>query len=329
MAFERIRAFVGRSGSKDRYPGGADGQPDDYTPPQEVADPHRLEDETSQSLGEWVTDHWLVATSWALLGITGMVLIGIYFGRYFLSVLLNPWVQRGAAAVAILGVGYWTGMSSLRGRIAQQDELTLYDPDAQKAVHFLGEFRAVEGASHDVFVPYKGYRKLLHSPEPYRIGELSRALVQRHSRDADEEAKIRLHPGVTTVELTDRGRQVTQMTAGLDPDPFGRESNLEATLPDMAATGTVTELKDELESANREIDKLQDDKNQLQRQRDSAMQMAQQNFDEVRAFIEDDIEMAAMMLPNRSQQQETQSTDPAQQALENAREELQNGDGGF
>lgn len=268
MAFERIKALGARvTGSDQRYP-----DPDEeYTPPQEVDDPHTREAESERGWRGWLADNKLYVLSLSLFGFAAVVLVAVYAGRYLITFITNPWTQRAAAGLAIGGAGAYVGASRERDKLKRRDELTLYDPDERRSYHFLGIYKPVQGAAHDVFIPHKG-----HGGDHYRIKELSQDLVRRHGHDPEAPAKIRLHPGVSTIETTSRGRKVTQLTSGVSPDPFGRESNLEATLPDMAATDTVTDLKSELQKLDEELTDLRDRNDQLRRQRDNAREDARQ-----------------------------------------------------
>lgn len=283
--FERIRALHGSGGADRRYPSES---PEEYLSPEEVEDPHTLDDGSKQGLAERMQDNWHWILALGLLFMTALILMAIYFGRYMMTIALNPWTHRFLAGGGIAVSAYKLGQTSQRKRIQKQDELTLYDPDSRQSNHFLGRYLSLEGMSHDVFIPIKGFRKWGHAPEPYRIGELSRELVQRHNHNPQAQAKIRLHPAVVTVEATERGRKITQLTAGIDPDPFGRETNLEATLPDMASTETVSDLKGELEKAGEEIGHLENKLDQLRRQRNDAREEARKNFETVRSEVRED-----------------------------------------
>lgn len=283
MAFSRIKARIGWNDTEERYP-----DTDDYTEPQAVEDPHTIEDSTRQTLTDRLLEHRWWALSVSLLAISALILVAIYFGRYFSTVLANIWVQRIGVLLAVVALARRWGRTDERSKLEDEHQLTLYSPDGD-TLHFAGRYERVDGATHDTFVPYKGRRR--GDPEPYRIGELSSALVNKHGRNPDDEAVIRLHDSVTDVRQTDRGLKVVQLTEGLNPDPFGKESNLEAALPDMAATETVSDLKSELEKQNEEINHLRERNNQLRRQRDDAREEARKNYEEVRKEIEKNVEM--------------------------------------
>lgn len=291
MAFERIRAIAGWGGQEERYPDDSD-----FTPPEQVEDPHTIEDSTQESaLDRLLANRWW-ALSVALLSFAGLILVLIYFGRYFATVLANPWVQRIVVAVALFAGGRRTGRQSEREQFESEHELTLYNPRKETSTHFRGRFEAVKGATHNVFVPFKGRRR--NSGEPYKVGELSKSLVDKYNQNPKEEARIRLHPTVSTVEPTEYGIKVTQLTAGsetgdsaVEPDPFGTETNLDAPLPDLASTETVSELKGTIEELEEEKRNLSNRIDQFKRQRDNALELAGKNFDEVRGFIESDAEI--------------------------------------
>lgn len=287
--FERLRALRGGSTAPEtRYP-----EPEDYTPPEEVEDPHTLDDSTESTWRDWIAENKLFVFSMSLLGLGVLIAVAIYAGRYFITFLLNPWVHRLAVGGGIATGAYFAGRSAYRSQIERQDELTLYDPEEGESLHFLGRYEGVDGAGYDLFVPLKGYRRRGHDPEPYRIGELSRDLVENFNRNPRATARIRLHASVTTVTPTDRGRKVVQLTAGIDPAPFDREANLEATLPDMAAESTVSDLKTELEKTAQRVRHLEDKQDVLERQRDEAISAARKPREEV---LEEEIKPIADVL---------------------------------
>lgn len=316
MAFERIKARVGWSEDTQRY-----ADTEDYRPPQAVEDPHTIDDSTRETaLDKLLANRWW-ALSVSLLALVALVFVAIHFGRYFATALANPWVQRVGVAAVLVGVGRYTGRSDERSKLEEEHELTLYDPESGDTVHFAGKYKPVEGATHDTFVPYKGRRR--NDPEPYRIGELSTSLVKQHGRDRDQPAQIRLHSSLVSVVQTERGLKVTQLTAGLTPDPFGRESNLEATIPSLAATETVSDLKSELEKQDEEIDHLREKNDQLRRQRDNARDEARKNYQEVRQEIEKNVEM---LEPFANRQAANSSSESDEERRRRKKRQLRNGD---
>ncbi len=319
MAFERIKARAGWSEDTQRYPDN-----EDFQPPQTVEDPHTIEDSTEETLVDKLLENRWWALSVSMLALVTLVLIGIYFGRYFATALSNPWVQRvGVAGILVGGARRW-GRSDERSQLEEEQELTLYDPAEGEAIHFPGRFSSEQGSSHYVFIPYKGRRR--GGSEPYRIGELSSSLVKQHNRSPDEPAKIRLHPSLVSTQPTERGLKVTQLTAGLEPDPFGQNSNLEATIPSLAATNTVSDLKSELEKQDEELQDLREKNDQLRRQRNNARAEARKNYDEVRQQIQKDADVLEPFVRGRRTGDSSDSESDAER-LDRKREQLRNGDG--
>lgn len=275
--FERTRSLLGRSSNDGTYLD----VDSDFQTPQEVENPHTNRDNTKTTKREWIAENKLFVLSLSLLGLAVTIFTLIFFGRYFITFLAHPWTHRGLAALVIGGGFYGLGRSSKGTQMKKMQKLNLYNPDTGESTHFIGRYRALEGATHDVFVPFKGLRSFGHEPEAYRIGELSAELVKKHNHSPEEEAVIRLHPAATAVEMTDRGMEITQLTSGIEPDPFGRDSNLEASLPDIGSDETVLDLKDELEKLEEENHNLQDRNQMLERQRDNAIEEAQQARREV------------------------------------------------
>lgn len=321
MAFDRVKARFGWNDEAQRYP-----DTDDFTPPQQVEDPHTIEDGTDETLVDKLLEYRWWAVSVSLLGLALLILVGIYFGRYFATALANPWVQRfGVAGVLVVGARRW-GRSSERAQFEKLHELTLYDPDEGEAIHFTGRFRRVDGATHDTFIPYKGRRR--GSGEPYRVGELSSSLVKQHNRSPDEPAEIRLHNSLVSTRQTERGLKVTQLTGGLEPDPFGQESNLKATIPRLAARDSISELKQQLEKLDEELQDLREENDQLRRQRNNARAEAKKNYDEVRREIQKDADMLEPFVRGRrGGTTNGDSTDDNPERLERKRDEIRNGDG--
>jgi len=128
---------------------------------------------------------------------------------------------------------------------------------------------------------------------------------------------------VCATATTNTGRKTVQLAAGLEPDPFGREANIEATLPDLAGESTVTELKDELNAVHSELKKVRKENNMLTRQRNDAIEEAQKAREEVRGEINDVMEMvypfASGMSGNVNQKQNGHSPD---RDLDELRKEL-------
>lgn len=311
--FERVKALAGAQDTGgSRYT-----NPDsDYVEPARYEDPHSLEDSTNQTRLDWISENKLTVISLSLLAMAGFILLVIYFGRYFLTIIYNPIVQYGTATLLLLGGGYVARGVNLKSTLRRQDELTLYDAGDGESTHFTGQYRAIQGSTHDIFIPHKGLRGLFHDPEPYHLGEIAPTLVQKHGHDPQEEAKIRLHPSVSTVELTDRGRKVTQLTAGTKPDPHGKESNIEATLPETAASETVTDLKTELEKLDKDIADKESKINQLERQRDDARAEAAKQREEVRQELKSDIEIVEPFVGRR---RDTSRDGPDEDRLERKR----------
>jgi len=283
MAFERIKALWPGSTSEQRLP--ADPEGEEFTPPHEVEDPRTFEDGTKTTWREWMGENTTIVISFSLLAFATLILLAVYAGRFFLTILTNPWLHRAVVVITIAGVSYFWGRSAMRSQLQQVDELILYDPDEKRVIPYLGEYHRLQGASHDKFIPYKGYRGLGHSEEEYRVGELSKDLVKQQGLTAESKAEIRLHPEVMAVESTERGRKVTQLCSGIEPDAFGRDGNLEASLPNLAGVETVDEMKDELEKLYEEVSNLRDQVDQLKRQRNEAREEARKVREELRKDI--------------------------------------------
>ncbi len=152
-------------------------------------------------------------------------------------------------------------------------------------------------------------------------------MVKQHNRDPDEPAEIRLQESLVSTRQTERGLKVTQLTSGLKPDPFGKESNLVAKIPSLAATDTVSDLKKELEKQDEELQDLREKNDQLRRQRDNARSEARKNYDEVRREIKKDADMLEPFVrPSRSRSGGGDG-ESDRDRLDRKRDEIRNGDG--
>jgi len=294
MALERIKARAGWIEDSQRYP-----DTEDFTPPEQVEDPHTIEDDTQET----VLDKLLANRWWATVRLAVHARRADPRRDLLRPVLRDRAGEPVGAALRrrrrlVGGARRW-GRSSERAQLENEHELTLYDPDDGEAIHFTGRYRRVDGATHDTFIPFKGRRR--GSGEPYRVGELSSSMVKQHNRDPDEPAEIRLQESLVSTRQTERGLKVTQLTSGLKPDPFGKESNLVAKIPSLAATDTVSDLKKELEKQDEELQDLREKNDQLRRQRDNARSEARKNYDEVRREIKKDADMLEPFVrPSRS-----------------------------
>lgn len=314
--FERITARFGRTRDREQYP-----DTDDFQDPQAVANPHTLEDETDESFLERAENNWHVVVSFSLLGLVGLILVGIYFGRYFVTVAANPWTQRIVAGLGLLAAGLYMGIQRERTAVEQEQELTLYDPNGEAEATFRGEYRTVDGAQYPVFVPYKGNRGMFGGePEPYTVGDLSRTLVKAHGHDAQTPARIRLHPELVSVMRTDRGLRVVQATAGLSPDPFGQDANLEAALPETADEETVMEMTSLVKSLEEELEQKEKRNDTLRRQRDEWKQLAKTNFEEFQQMMDKQGDLFTKFLPSnrredRQDKDRERNKSPGERAL--------------
>lgn len=287
MAFERAKDVLGIGSRDKRY----HKVEDDYQPPQDVENPHTTPDSGQMTLAEFMTKNRYPLMATGLLLIVGTVVLAVYAGRYFITAFTNPWFQRGLAGFTIAAAGYFWGRNTKASSLKNRDVFIAYNPDTGSVIRFLGKFKRTEEGRHQLFVPIKGYRWFGHKAVPYQIKDLSSELVSRYDRDPEDDVVIRTHPKVSATTATNTGRITTQLVAGLEPDPFGRESNVEATLPDIAARGTVMDLKDELEAVESELSKEEKRNNMLRRQRDDAISEAQKTREEIREEVNDVMEM--------------------------------------
>lgn len=285
--FERTKAIFGSGGRDKRYP-----DPEsEYTPPQEIEDPHTTPDSTSMTISEFITRNSVSILSFLLLGVVVLGLIVVYMGTYFATFFGNIWVQRGMMFVAIASMGYFYGRSSQRAALKQRDVLVIYDPDSQEVTRFLGQFKKAEHGEFATFEPIKGFSRWGHNPEHYTLKEISPELAAKSDRDPSDTARIRLHPKFAATAATNTGRITVQLSAGLVPEPHGDEASLEASLPDIADESTVEEMKDELNSVWTELINERQKKDMFRRQRNDARKEAKKAREIVRKEIGDTMEL--------------------------------------
>jgi hypothetical protein len=294
MAYERTRAAQGEEGRGRRYP--ARDADEEWQPPDEYESPHTISDDSGRSWRDWVGRNQGFVIVMSIFALAGLAIVLVYFGRYFATTLSNPWVQRIAAALVIVGVGYQFGRSSERGRLEQRDILVLYDPDREEIVRFLGEWTDAQAGHHPVFKPYKGFSMRGHSAEPYEIGELSEQLADARGHDPEDPVRIRIHPEEGGSVATDTGRLTVQWTAGLEPDAYGKESNVVATLPDVAAENTVSDLKTAVSKLHEERKELEEELDAVKRQRDNLLEQARKTREEIREDMQKDLDVVAPLL---------------------------------
>lgn len=258
---------------------------DDHRSLPEISDPHDLADDTQTTWRETIIRYRWYSLAVSLLATFVLIFMLAYTRHLIPDLAGNRYVRLAGAAGVIAIVAYALGQRQQRGLSKHYDWLVLVEPEG--VTRYLGYYKAAENGTFPLFVPVKGFTLRGHRGEPYRMEEMSYEITkswQKANQDPDDPAIIRLHPGFAEVSFTDTGTVVGQLTNGLSADPFGNESTLVATMPNLAEESRIDQVRKQLENT---IDELQHTRTELQatkRQRDNVLDEAskpvQQRIDE-------------------------------------------------
>lgn len=321
----RLRALVGDGDDGGDAPStGRYADLDDVDALDQVSDPHTPADDTASSWRDWLADNRWWALLTALLGVIALAVLAIYFGRFFITTLTHPLVKTALGALGIFASGAAIGRVWRTNQLLQNEWFVAYDPERSIPLVFAGEHDRVEAPP--VFKPYKGLGGVFGGPAPYTIGDLSQELVEKYNRAADTPARIRLHPAASKTTRTFIGTVTVQLTAGIEPDPFARQSNLVATLPDKAASGTVTDLKSQLVDMTEEVRALEERLEHWQRRYSKLYDEYQQQRGEIRDEIRRDVRLVEPFVRRRTGDPSNGASRPADEQAQLIDEEL-GGDG--
>lgn len=274
----------------------------EYRDLEEISDPHTWKDETVSTAGEWVSDHPILGALIAIVGLLVLAVLALILQNFGSAILQSFWFKLGVGLTATHATVYYVARTGQRKAFEDLDWLVLPTPDGVK--RYLGHYRESNQGDHPLFVPVRGFSRLGSRAEPYEIGQLSKELKRSYramNRDATDTAVIRLHPSMSRVAQTDTGLTVAQLSGGLSLDPTGRESNLVATLPEIADEGALLDLKEELQSEREHQQFLRKRLADVKEQRDEAMTEARDTLREsVEWFSDQYAHMREAETPNRT-----------------------------
>lgn len=242
----------------------------------EISDPDKRADETRKSLGEKIKENkWFVLASGFFIMIFGVLMI-IYGARYVPRLLANPIFQAFAKYGTVFGLAYTIGWKNHQNKRDNMDWLVLMTKD--DVIRLFGNYE--DGK----FEPIKGFKWLGHGKEYYKLKDLSPEITQTLAglnRDLDDRVKIGLHPSMSDMTQTEMGTVVAQLSPGLKPDPWGRETNVVAELPEMADKNRLRDMKEELENVYEEYKEADKRADMFKKQRDNALEEAEMTRDQV------------------------------------------------
>lgn len=270
----RARELLGFEGSHQRYV-----DVNSVRDLEDISDPHTLEDETQRTWREWLSDNKITGVAFGMLGLVGMIVV-LLFAREFIPLIIgNVWVQRGVVLVGVYIWGRRNGWRANQSRIEDIDEANLqYESGNQKTVKGV----ILDRDETTRFIPFKGYRTPGMKPQPYTAAEIDPSILERADGRVDPSlpAIIRMDEDFVSIQDTESGGRLVQLTSGLVPDPEsgGKETGLtvlKAAPPETAPPEKVREitetnmqlaedkkrLKKESRQKDQTIDRLRDEKN--------------------------------------------------------------------
>lgn len=281
MSSERIKGQLAGSRSSKRYHSG------DFSSLEEVSDPRTRDDEATTSWREWIAENSRFAgIVIAFLSVTIAVFVW-WTVSFAPSLFRNPWVQRGTAVTVIVSVSYVVGVKSQSSRFNSTDELVLLRTGGIQ--RYDGYYVETDEGTAPLFIPIRGFKWLNHVAVKYRLRDLSREIAElewNQNRDLDDPVVVRLNPEFASTTYIDGKFVIGQLSEGLEPDEYGSESNVFATLPDVADDDAIGVLKAQLQESNSEIKELESRVQMLKRQRDNAKEEARESREEtINSFI--------------------------------------------
>lgn len=250
--------------------------------PDEVSDPHEWQDESKIKRREWLARNKRTLVAVSFLGIVVMGILSFWARTFIPQIIHNTYFQVGVYHLVLITVVSVLSIRSYRDKMTRFDWLVLAYGDRTQV--YLGYYNTTEEGD-PCFVPTKGFSMLGYRSDVLTLGDMSSEMARQFSktdRKADDPAKIRLHPSMTASAETFLGTITVQLTDGLEPDEFGRETDIEATVPDLADKKQMNDLKVELEEQVKENGYLKDQVSMLRDQQQSYKEMATSRIDELR-----------------------------------------------
>lgn len=248
MSRESIRSKLDLPATDQRFLKG------EYTAPDDVSDPHTLEDETRTSWRGWMAENKELTALFTILGFVGIVLLTMWGAQLAPGILTNKYLHYGLVGIVATTAIYLGGVRSALGRLTRFDWLVLVRK--RNPTIFLGYHFPSDEADHDIFVPVKGFSLFGHRDHVLTVAEVSSEAARSYEnmgRSGDDPATIALHNKFAGVAHTAFGTIVTQPSTGIALNNPRGEALLKAELPDMAEEGQIQDFKDEIQNTLDEL----------------------------------------------------------------------------
>lgn len=230
--------------------------------PEEISDPHVLEDESRTTLADRITDNKYLSFFVGLIALAAFVFVIAVGWKVVPHIILNKWTWLGVGFVVWTGGSVTATARHILAKLKRYDWLVLVNrnsPGLWLGYHFASDSK--EG--YNIFVPVKGFGFLGKRENPYKVGEIvpGKADSEPWQQDLEKSdpASIGLDPEYGVAAQTGFGTVVAQLSSGLRPARYGRETTLWAELPDMAEEERIDDLTEALEDSQKEIGSLKKD----------------------------------------------------------------------
>ncbi|SDJ33331.1 hypothetical protein SAMN05216226_102171 [Halovenus aranensis] len=254
----------------------------------EISDPHTIEDDSKTSLTERIRNNWIKAAFGTVFGVVGLAIALTYTSSLYPELAGNRYVRLGVPLLLWTALIAYAADQRRLGLLSGYDWLVLSTEDGP--VRFVGEAHT-EGTP--TFVPYKGFDRLGRPRGPYTVEEVNERLpdtISNHTTDADDPARIRLHPAFVQLASTDLGHVITQETTALASDYPASEATHHAPEPELIRQGVSEELKRTIEQEREEVQQLRDEmemmRRQLQNAKDNGAKTTEEMMEEFLEFYE-------------------------------------------
>jgi hypothetical protein len=301
---ERARELLGFEGSRQRYP-----DIESVRDLEEISDPSTIEDDTQQSLREYIAENRVTAISFSLMAIVVGAAVLAFAWRYVPLVVTNPFFIASIVLAGTFLVGRRNGWRANQSRVEDIDELTLQYKDHVKV--FKGLFIEGGADSPPLFVAIKGYRFPGTRPSPYTAEEVDPSLMERAEGNFDptNPAPIRLHPEFVEWTSTATGTKVCQATSGIEPDTArkqhdGKLSVLKAAPPVRANPEEVARITKKNQELAKEKKELKEDINELESEIED---LRDRLYDPVDERVETQIDRASRLVDSARGRSSSQS----------------------
>ena len=266
----RFTEFYGTSASEDKRHH-SEGQ---VQMPGDISDPHTWKDESKIKRREWIGRNKRMLVTLVILGTISTIILIIWFGRLLPQVFANEYVRTAMWYGGIIGATVYLSIRWYRSSIEEFDWLVLIYSDSVK--RYLGHYDTTE-AGDPAFIPVKGFSMMGLRGNPLTLGDMSTEMARQFSktdRKADDPAKILLRPSMCSVSNTQYGTVVAQLTSGLEPFETGHETDIVATVPELADKDQMHDLRQELQEQVSENSYLKDQNSMLRDQKQNYKETA-------------------------------------------------------